>query len=896
MATVLRCPECGTGLRLATAPAAGQRVKCPKCGAAFAPERADAPPPAPPLPPEPARPAPAAPKPAPAALSLPDEDEDTPPPARKPAAAKTVGKPRRTTDEDDEARPAARTRRDGDDEPARPARKRRDEDDDEDDRPRKSRKRKDEPKSNGLLIGLIAGGGVIALLAVGGLVWALAGRAPDADTATAPSSTAPAPTPAPAPNGTAPAPTPNPAAALSPQQLLDKTRRATALIRVEAGNQSASGSGFLVRTNPEAAYVVTNYHVISLDDDEPKADPNPGFPGRPPGFPGRPPGFPARPPGFPNFGPPGFGPPGFGAPNRPAARVRPKVAVVLNSGTPDEVSHPAEVVAIDPEADLATLRITGARNVPAPLDVTQEAPVRETMPVRIFGFPGGKKDITIGEGKVIQLRRDAAGALNDVQIAGEIAPGNSGGPVVDNEGRLIGIAVATVRNKNIGFAIPAGQLDHMLKGSVLAGVVFQVRPGGQGTGELWVLDRKSKVLGRDAFQGGVGENTPTGPDEFVVLAALNDPMHKVNAIKAHFAKTESVPDKPGPNGWPALPGAEALPLQVRDDEASARFRLPAGAVADETFAFQFSYVNADGQTVRTQPHPVRLSFPRNPKSVTLKVTAPPGADDATLRYLEETIQKALAGGTTVRTWRAPPGVNVEVNPVDDPKTVVAKINFGQVTAIEGRTISVSAAAVELPAPTEQELALALNDLKSTDKNRQKAGAERLSKVYKIVPERRAEIAKALEDVALGKDFWAQRPAIGALAVWAGPENVPGLIKLLESVDWPVRNTITPILGRLKDPAAAPALAKLLPGLGERGPASAALKAIGPPAEKAVIPFLTHKDAWAAKEACHILQEIGTEASIAPLQELLKGKPDFMVGPAANNALKAIQERKKAGPK
>lgn len=886
MATVLRCPECGTGLRVAAMPTAGQRVKCPKCGTAFAPERGDAPP----VPPEPPRPTPApVPPPAPAALSLPDEDEDAPP-VRKPAP-KPVGKPRRTTDADE-------------DEPTRPAaRKRRDEDDEEDDRrSRPTRKRKGEPKkSNGLLIGLIAGMGVVALLAVGGLVWALAGRKPDTDSAANTSSSSSSPTtpnPAPAPNGPNPAPNPAPAPPLSTKDLLEKTRRATALIRVEAGNQSASGSGFLVRTNPEAAYVVTNYHVISFDDEEPQQpNPGPGFPPRPPGFPARPPGFPARPPGFPNFGPPGFpgfGPPGFGAPNRPAARVRPKVAVVLNSGTPEEQSYPAEVVAIDPEADLATLRFTGARNVPAPLDVTQEAPVRETMPVRIFGFPGGKKDITIGEGKIIQLRRDESGQLNDVQIAGEIAPGNSGGPVVDNEGRLIGIAVATVRNKNIGFAIPAGQLDHMLKGSVLGGLVFQVRPGGQGAGELWILDRKSKVLGRDTFQGAVGRNEPTAPDEFVVLAALNDPMHKVNAIKVHFAKTESVPDKPGPNGWAPLPGAEVIALQVRDDEASARFRLPAGAVADETFAFQFSYVNADGQTVLTQPHPVRLSFPKNLKSVTLKITAP--ADDAILRYLEETIGKALAGGTTVRTWRAPPGLNVEINPVDDPKAIVAKINFGQVTAVEGRTISVSAAAVELPVPTEEELARALEDLKSPDKNRKKAGAERMAKVYKIVPDRREEIAKALEAVALEKDFWSQRAAIAALNLWAGPENAPGLIKLLDAVDWPVRNTISPILGRLKDPAAAPALAKLLPGLGERGPASAALKAIGPPAEKAVIPFLTHKDAWAASEACHILKEIGTEASVAPLQELLKGKPDFMVGPAANAALKAIQERKKAAPK
>ena len=279
--------------------------------------------------------------------------------------------------------------------------------------------------------------------------------------------------------------------------------------------------------------------------------------------------------------------------------------------------------------------------------------------------------------------------------------------------------------------------------------------------------------------------------------------------------------------------------------------------------------------------------------MTLRITTPP--DDPTLRYVEDSVTKAFAG-TSVRVWRAPPGLNAEINPVDDPKAVVGKITFGEVVSVEGRTIAVTVGEVALPAPTEQEIALALNDLKSTDGNRRKAGADRLAKMYVVVPDRRVEVAKALEAAALEKDFWLQQPALRALNLWAGPENAAGLIRVLEAVDWPTRNIVCPILGRLKDPAAAPALAKLLPGLGDRGPASAALKAIGPGAEKAVIPFLTHKDSWASSEACHILKEIGTEASVAPLQEILKGKPDFMVGPAAANALKAIQERKKKDPK
>ena len=837
MAISLRCPKCDKRLKLATPPSAGEEIECPSCGRSFEPDI---------------------------------EEAESEPRSRNSKSNRE--------DEDDES-PSSR----------KSSVKRR-RDDDEDDRPRRSRTKQKEKTGKGLVIGLVAGGGVL-LLAIVGVVWAMSGKKPEKDAAANPN---PNPIVAPVPGGNPNPANPNPPNpnTIPSKELLEKTKRATALIRVDVGTKSASGSGFLIRSNPDAAYIVTNFHVVSVHEDEPppQANPGPQFgPGRPPGFPGRPPSI--RPPGF---GPPGFGP----RQAAPKPKVKAKVYVVLNSGTPEEQTHPAEVVAIDPEADLATLRITGARNLPEPLDVTQDATVNETMPVFIFGFPGGDKTITIGEGKISQLRRDDNNVLNDVQINGQINPGNSGGPVVDAQGRLIGIAVATVRGKNIGFAIPAAQLNHMLKGSVLGGLVFQVKQRGtriDATGEMWFLDRKSKVLLRDTIQGQVGESTTPlkiDPNEFLVSASLNDPMHKINVVNLHYAMAANVLIKPDAMGWTPIANAQKVTLQLRDDEAIGTFKLTAGSVADETYAFQFSYVNADGQTIFTQPHSLRLTFPKNPKSVTLKITTP--LDEPSRRYLDDTVLKTFAG-MNVRASRTAKGVNVEIEPVDDPKTIIDKIAFGEVVSVEGRTITVAVKKVELPAPTEQELKLALDDLKSSDHNRHKAGAERLSKVYVIVPDRRVEIAKALEGAALDKDIFLRLPALRALNLWSGPENVAGLVRGLEIEEGQTRVAICTIIAKYKDPVAAPALAKLLPAQFERGAASAALKAIGPAAEKVVLPFITHKDSWTSMEACNILKEIGTAESIAPLQGVLKGKPDFMVGPAATNALKSIQERKKLAP-
>src|ERR1700686_3200891 len=93
------------------------------------------------------------------------------------------------------------------------------------------------------------------------------------------------------------------------------------------------------------------------------------------------------------------------------------------------------------------------------------------MPVFVFGFPFGKilatnkrnPAITVGKGSVSSIRLDEKDELALVQIDGALNPGKSGGPVVDAPGRLVGIAVATIKDSSgIGLAIPARQLKRLL--------------------------------------------------------------------------------------------------------------------------------------------------------------------------------------------------------------------------------------------------------------------------------------------------------------------------------------------------------------------------------------------------------------------------------------------------
>ena len=289
----------------------------------------------------------------------------------------------------------------------------------------------------------------------------------------------------------------------------------------------------------------------------------------------------------------------------------------------------------------------------------------------------------------------------------------------------------------------------------------------------------------------------------------------------------------------------------------------------------------------TQPHLVRLTFPKNTKSVTLNITAIP--DVPTRRYIEDAAPKLFAGKVSVKA-KTNNSVVLEVDPVDDPKTVEPAINFGKVTSMKGRTFEIEAKKIDLPPPTDAEVTAALEDLKSTDRPKRAAGADQLAKAYVPLPAQRAEVSKALEGQVTDKDIWAANAALRALQLWGGPECVPAVLRAVEHNF--TRGEALNVLANYKDPAAAVAIANMLPSPGGRVFAVNALKAMGPVAEKAVIPFVTGKNGFAAREACNILKEIGTTECIPILTEAANSNNAFING-YARDTLKVVQARLKA---
>jgi serine protease Do len=136
-------------------------------------------------------------------------------------------------------------------------------------------------------------------------------------------------------------------------------------------------------------------------------------------------------------------------------------AIEVNCVLGDREQVPATVVGVDPETDLALLKLTLPADR-APLPVAEFGDSNEVKAgefVMALGSPFGfTRSISLG---IISNTTRYIGFTTQhrynlwLQTDAAINPGNSGGPLVDTEGRVIGINTLGVSSGSIGFAIPS---------------------------------------------------------------------------------------------------------------------------------------------------------------------------------------------------------------------------------------------------------------------------------------------------------------------------------------------------------------------------------------------------------------------------------------------------------
>lgn len=125
----------------------------------------------------------------------------------------------------------------------------------------------------------------------------------------------------------------------------------------------------------------------------------------------------------------------------------------------------AQVLKSDAKTDIALLRLLdlGDKEL-RPIPIASGEP-RLGDAIRIFGYPGiGGVSLTVTDGFLGGVAESEAVPL--YKTAAQIAGGNSGGPVVDENGRVIGIAAAAYADaeevEQIGLIVPVRHLVELL--------------------------------------------------------------------------------------------------------------------------------------------------------------------------------------------------------------------------------------------------------------------------------------------------------------------------------------------------------------------------------------------------------------------------------------------------
>lgn len=281
-------------------------------------------------------------------------------------------------------------------------------------------------------------------------------------------------------------------------------------IRETLGDNGALGSGVVIG---EDGYIVTNNHVISMaaQDKSGKA----------------------------------------------------KIQVTFSDGTRSD----ARLVGRDPKTDLAVLKVDVQNLTVARLGKSGDVQVGDD--VLAIGSPLGLNK-TVTSGIVSALDRaivespeagdDTSGAFDAVQTDAAINHGNSGGALVDGEGRLIGINTA-IRSESggsvgLGFAIPVDLVTRISQTLIRDGVVYHPWLGVSAKTQPVENEAMSGAAVADVVQGSpaakagitegdvivkVGERQVTEPAELTVAVRTRQIGETVNVELIRDGRQVNVP-------------------------------------------------------------------------------------------------------------------------------------------------------------------------------------------------------------------------------------------------------------------------------------------------------------------------------------------------------------------
>lgn len=178
----------------------------------------------------------------------------------------------------------------------------------------------------------------------------------------------------------------------------------------------------------------------------------------------------------------------------------------------------AKLVGEDPNSDLALIHVDNPAATPPPLVLAKPGSARSGDTVFALGSPFGNSD-SLTQGIVSANGRTIGGLVNKYNISGVIQTdaainkGNSGGPLLNVDGQVLGVNAQLLSdsggNEGIGYAIPSGTIIQSLaklqKGGIAAYPLLGISTQ---TVDTYLAAKAKLPVQRGALIVGIDSNSP----------------------------------------------------------------------------------------------------------------------------------------------------------------------------------------------------------------------------------------------------------------------------------------------------------------------------------------------------------------------------------------------------
>lgn len=252
-------------------------------------------------------------------------------------------------------------------------------------------------------------------------------------------------------------------------------------------------------------------------------------------------------------------------------------SVVFDDGTTTMVGS---VIAASLPKDIVIVNVVTGIRIPLPLGNELDLKIGE--PVYAIGAPHGLS-ASFSNGLVSAFREDEGQFL--IQTTAAIAPGSSGGPLLNAQGHAVGITTSRLKDSGFGFAVGSSDIQRLLRAPLLIAIALSDLPDNttdSGTDELKpvraLLDAKKYTDALASLQKASAQ-TQVGYDGQLLLCEIKEKVSDYqSALEACDAAIQIKPDSA------EAIGKKAFTLYMSGDLASAEtVALRASKLSNEEY-------------------------------------------------------------------------------------------------------------------------------------------------------------------------------------------------------------------------------------------------------------------------------------------------------------------------